>query len=74
LFQGMFDSNILTFNLGWDNNAQPIGAFTDVRKLQRQLKVCGIDIITEADESSTGPARCMIADPDGNPIRVDQHL
>ncbi len=74
LFQGMFDSNILTFNLGWDNNAQPIGDFTDVRTLQRQLKDRGIDMITEADESSTGPARFMIADPDGNPILVDQHL
>ena len=24
LFQGMFDKNILTFNPGWDNNAQKL--------------------------------------------------
>jgi len=69
----MFDKNILTFNPGWDNNAQPIGDFTDVRKLQRQLKDHGIDMITEADEINWS-ARFMIADPDGNPILVDQHL
>lgn len=62
----MFDKNILTFKPWPDNNAQPIGDFTDVRKLQRLLKDRGIDNITEADESSTGPARFMIADPDGN--------
>ena len=38
LFQGMFDKNILTFNPGWDANAQPLGAFTDIRDLQRALK------------------------------------
>jgi catechol 2,3-dioxygenase-like lactoylglutathione lyase family enzyme len=37
LFQGMFEKNILTFNPGWDNNAQRLAAFTDVRELQRQL-------------------------------------
>jgi len=74
LFQGMFESNILTFNPGWDSNAQAIGEFTDVRELQRQLKARGIEMITEADESSTGPASLMIADPDGNMILVDQHL
>ena len=74
LFQGMFDKNVLTFNPGWNSNAQPLDKFTDVRELQRQLKTSGVDMITEADESSTGPAAFMIADPDGNTILVDQHV
>ena len=74
LFQGMFDKNVLTFNPGWDNNGQPLAAFTDVRELQRQLKASGVNMITEADENSTGPASFMIADPDGNTILVDQHV
>ena len=74
LFQGMFDKNILTFNPGWDGDAQPLSEFTDVRELQRQLKANGVTMITEADEGSTGPASFMIADPDGNTILVDQHV
>jgi lactoylglutathione lyase len=74
LFQGMFDKNILTFNPGWSSDAQPLGAFTDVRELQRQLKAGGVNMITEADESTTGPASFMIVDPDGNMILVDQHV
>ncbi len=27
LFQGMFEKNILTFNPGWDSNAQPLELF-----------------------------------------------
>lgn len=74
LFQGMFENNILTFNPGWNSDAQPLGEFTDVRELQRQLKASGVSMITEADESSTGPGSFMIADPDGNTILVDQHV
>jgi lactoylglutathione lyase len=74
LFQGMFDKNILTFNPGWDSDAQPLASFTDVRDLQRQLKASGVNMITEADENSTGPASFMIANPDGNTILVDQHV
>jgi lactoylglutathione lyase len=74
LFQGMFDRNMLTFNPGWDQNAQPLGAFTDVRELQRQLKARGAAFVVEADESTTGPASFIVADPDGNPILVDQHV
>lgn len=73
LFQGMFDKNILTFNPGWDSNAQPLASFTDVRELQRQLKAQGMAFATEADETTTGPASFVIVDPDGNPILVDQH-
>ena len=74
LFQGMFDKNILTFNPGWDSNAQKLASFTDVRDLQRQLKASGVNMTVEADEGSTGPASFMIADPDGNTILVDQHV
>jgi predicted enzyme related to lactoylglutathione lyase len=74
LFQGMFDKNILTFNPGWSSAAQPLEEFTDIRELQRQLKERGINMISEADESSTGPGSFMIVDPDGNTILFDQHV
>jgi lactoylglutathione lyase len=74
LFQGMFDKNILTFNPGWNSDAQPLASFTDVRELQKQLKAQGVAMMSEADESTTGPASFMIADPDGNTILFDQHL
>ena len=74
LFQGMFDKNILTFNPGWSSDAQQLRGFTDVRELQRRLKERGVNLISEADESSTGPASFMIVDPDGNTILVDQHI
>ena len=74
LFQGMFDKNILTFNPGWNGNAQALEEFTDVRELQRKLKDRGVNMITEADENSTGPASFMISDPDGNTILIDQHV
>jgi catechol 2,3-dioxygenase-like lactoylglutathione lyase family enzyme len=74
LFQGMFEHNILTFNPGWNQNAEPLQDFTDVRELQRQLKANGIPLMTEADESTTGPASFVLADPDGNTILIDQHV
>jgi lactoylglutathione lyase len=74
LFQGMFESNILTFNPGWDSNAQKLDSFTDVRELQRQLKESGLTLVSEADETSTGPASLMLTDPDGNMILLDQHV
>ena len=74
LFQGMFEKNILTFNPGWDQNAQKVASFTDVRELQRQLKAQGVELMQQADESTTGPASFIAVDPDGNPILVDQHV
>ena len=74
LFQGMFPKNILTFNPGWDSDASKLKTFTDVRELQRQLKAQGVQLTTEADETSTGPASFTTVDPDGNPILVDQHV
>jgi catechol 2,3-dioxygenase-like lactoylglutathione lyase family enzyme len=74
LFQGMFDRNMLTFNPGWDSNANTLDAFTDVRELQRALKAQGVPLMSEADESGSGPASFMAIDPDGNPVLVDQHV
>jgi catechol 2,3-dioxygenase-like lactoylglutathione lyase family enzyme len=73
LFQGMFEGNILTFNPGWDELAHNVEPFDDVREIQRQLKSKGTALVTEADESTTGPASFVITDPDGNTILVDQH-
>jgi catechol 2,3-dioxygenase-like lactoylglutathione lyase family enzyme len=74
LFQGMFDKNILTFNPGWDSNATKLDTFEDVRDLQRRLKSQGVQLTSEADETTTGPASFTAIDPDGNPILVDQHV
>ena len=74
LFQGMFDKNMLTFNPGWDQDAQPLDGFPDIREIQRDLKISGIKFESEADETSHGPASFVIIDPDGNPVLVDQHV
>ena len=74
LFQGMFEKNTLTFNPGWDPAGQTLDSFTDVRDLQKKLRADGVTFVTEADETTSGPASCMILDPDGNPILIDQHV
>jgi catechol 2,3-dioxygenase-like lactoylglutathione lyase family enzyme len=74
LFQGMFEKNILTFNPGWDQQGKPLSQFTDVRKLQQELKKRGLKIEHEADENVAGPASLTLVDPDGNPILIDQHV
>ena len=74
LFQDMFERNILTFNPGWDQDARKLATFTDVRELQRRLKAEGVELLSQADETTTGPASFMVTDPDGNPILVDQHV
>ncbi len=74
LFQGMLEKNTLTFNPGWDGNARELDTYTDVRELQRHLKEQGVELISEADESTSGPASFVAVDPDGNPILVDQHV
>ncbi|MEO8221430.1 MAG: VOC family protein [Specibacter sp.] len=74
LFQGMFEKNALTFNPGWNQDAQAIAPFTDVRDIQQQLKNSGVELLSEADLETTGPASFMLLDPDGNPIIVDQHI
>lgn len=74
LFQGMFQNNILTFNPGWDENANKIEAFDDVREIQKHLKTKSIKLENEADPNSTGPASIILIDPDGNTILFDQHI
>ncbi|MGM9471398.1 VOC family protein [Pseudarthrobacter sp. YS3] len=74
LFQGMFEQNMLTFNPGWNQNAEAVESFTDVRELQRDLKAKGVEFLSEADEGTSGPASFMLADPDGNPVLFDQHV
>ncbi len=74
LFQGMFEKNILTFNPGWDQNAQPITPFTDIREIQKKLKESGVTLTTEVHDDTSGPGSMVVVDPDGNPILIDQHV
>lgn len=74
LFQGMFERNTLTFNPGWTSQAEPLKEFEDVREIQKSLKAKGLNLTSEADESTTGPASLILIDPDGNPILIDQHV
>ena len=73
LFQGMFEKNMLTFNPGWDQGAQELDDFTDVRELQRRLRAGGMTFVSEVDEAGSGPGSFIVVDPDGNPVLVDQH-
>lgn len=74
LFYGMFENNIMTFNPGWDQSAQALEDFDDVRKIQAHLKENGIPLLSEADPNTTGPGNMMLTDPDGNTILFDQHV
>jgi catechol 2,3-dioxygenase-like lactoylglutathione lyase family enzyme len=74
LFQGMFENNILTFNPGWDTNAQTLEQFDDVREIQKELKAQGVKLESEADAGTSGPGSLMLLDPDGNVILIDQHV
>jgi len=74
LFQGMFEGNILTFNPGWDESAQKVEPFDDVRDIQKHLKNNGLALMTEVDESTSGKGSFMLQDPDGNMILIDQHV
>ncbi len=74
LFQGMFENNILTFNPGWDENAKTLDKFDDIRKIQKDLKGKGVELDSEADETTEGAANFMVTDPDGNLILIDQHV
>lgn len=74
LFQGMFEKNILTFNPGWDESANKLDSFKDVREIQQHLKDNNIKLEQEADSSTSGPASVVLIDPDGNPVLIDQHV
>lgn len=73
LFHGMFEGNILTFNPGWNADAENLAEFADVREIQRHLKEAELPLLAEADEGTAGPASLMLIDPDGNAILIDQH-
>ena len=73
LFQGMFEKNMLTFNPGWDQHCNPTASFTDVREIQRKLKAAGVGLLDETDPDGAGPGSILVADPDGNPVLIDQH-
>lgn len=74
LFQGMFENNILTFNPGWNENAETLKDFDDVRAIQKALKQKAVKLENEVDESTSGPGSIVILDPDGNAILIDQHV
>lgn len=74
LFQGMFENNILTFNPGWNESANKLDEFDDVRKIQKKLKEKGLKLESETDENNSGPASFIVLDPDGNTILIDQHV
>ncbi len=74
LFQGMFEQNILTFNPGWDQNANTLESYDDVRSIQKHLKSNSVKLEKETDESTSGPASIVFYDPDGNTILIDQHI
>lgn len=74
LFQGMFEKNTLTFNPGWDSDAQLVPGFDDVRAIQEKLLAAGLELVQQADPATSGPAYIALVDPDGNPILIDQHV
>lgn len=74
LFQGMFEQNILTFNPGWNENAQKLDSFLDVRDIQKRLEAQGIKIENAKTDGDSGPGNLTLIDPDGNPVLIDQHV
>lgn len=73
LFQGMFEKNMLTFNPGWDQSAQNLSEFTDIRALRDELVRRGVKLLSDDINQDSGPGSIMLEDPDGNPILLDQH-
>ena len=74
LFQGMFENNIITFNPGWDNSAQALTDFNDVREIESHLKENEVTLMSETKPGSSGPGSITCMDPDGNVILIDQHV
>lgn len=74
LFQGMFEQNLLTFNPGWDQSAQALDSFEDVRALHAAFRSAGLETLQETGLDGDGPASFVVIDPDGNPVLIDQHV
>ncbi|MBU2992114.1 VOC family protein [Octadecabacter sp. 1_MG-2023] len=72
LFQGMFEGNMITFNPGWDQSANEVDPFDDVREIKAKVKAAGHEVSQETGEDS-GIGSFVVIDPDGNPILIDQH-
>lgn len=74
LFEGMFESNILTFNPKWDENGNENQNLSDIREIYQQVKDNKLETMSEINGSESGPNNFMIKDPDGNVILFDQHV
>lgn len=74
IFQNMFEGNLLTFNPGWDQDAQLVEGFEDIRTIQETLQNNNIELLASVAENTSGPASLMVKDPDGNIILIDQHV
>ena len=60
LFQGMFESNIVTFNP------------PDARAIEAAVIAAGYEPISTT-EGDTGATNFLVLDPDGNTVMFDQH-
>lgn len=74
LFEGMFEGNILTFNPGWDHNANTLDSYDDVREIQAAVLNSGVELSRTVDTGTSGPGSIVMTDPDGNNILIDQHV
>ena len=75
LFQGMFESNILTFAPGWKGLGESVDEFTDIRQLGDEFRAQGLEPGGDTTgDTPSGPASFTLVDPDGNAILFDQHV
>lgn len=74
LFQGMFESNILTFSPGWDQSAKTKENFVDIRDIQADYLSKGLVLTSRVEENTTGLGSFTLTDPDGNQILFDQYV
>lgn len=70
----MFENNIITFNPGWNQEAQNLEKYSDIREIQASLQANSINLDSEVDTSTKGPGSIVLTDPDGNSILIDQHI
>ena len=74
LFENMFEETLLTFNPGWDQSANQLEDYDDVRAIQQKLMDENIKLERHCDSQSQGPASIVVKDPDGHTILIDQHV
>jgi len=74
LFEGMLESNLITFNPGWDQKCNTLESFKGVKDIKEELRGKGIRIEMESEETKTGGGSFFVTDPDGNRILFDQHV